>query len=183
MDNILFQSNDFFEVMGFSLSHKVLLIRSTTVVEENGEYVSHENIDLLFGGTHFIQMPTWFKGEILIKKVDKDKIINAQIVLKAGQYFEIINNHNTYYIQAGLFEILKNKLNTAFSSIYAKKYRPPSEFVMKENIEQYPYLLDGLKSYIETFKQSSTWKTWDIDQKNTQFWLLSHPVFVSMKNP
>ncbi|WP_337040264.1 hypothetical protein [Emticicia sp. 17c] len=140
MEEILFQSEESFDMMDFSLSHKVLLIRGTIVTGKAGKYISHENIDLLFGGTDFIQIPTSFERGILIKKGDKDKIINTQVVLKAGEYFEIINNNNSYFIRAAVFEILKNNLNTAESSIDGKKYRDTKEYVRKEDIEKYPYL-------------------------------------------
>ncbi|MFD2523004.1 hypothetical protein [Emticicia soli] len=165
MEEILFQSEDFFCVMDFSLSHKVLLIRGTTVTEKAGEYISHENIDLLFDGTHFVQIPTFFENGLLIKKGAEDLTINADITLKAGQYFEIINNKNSYFIKARGFEILKNNLDTAESSIDGKKYRPPSEYIRKEYIENYPYLLEGLEKHIDTFKKSDNWTLWNKSQR------------------
>lgn len=147
MENVVFQSNLFFDVLDYSISHKVLLLRGTDIIESNGEYISHTNIDLLFGSTQYIQMPTWFEDGIKIIKGVVDIEVNGRILL-AKEYFELHNKDNIYYIESYGMEILENSLDTAESSIDSKKYRDMNNFVPKENIELYPHLLSTIEIQI-----------------------------------
>ncbi len=162
MNNIVFQSTEYFQVMDFAQSHSVLLLRAT-ITDENT--MTWKNIDLLFGGVKFIQIPTHFEGGIKILKGIIDKTINTSQLLKANQYFEIHNDGLIYFIESYEMELLENQLNTAESSIDAKKYRDPTNFVRKGDIEDFQYYLEGLKNHIKTISNSDSWENWDIENK------------------
>lgn len=53
---VIFNTKQFTKVQDFSLSHKILLLRITTIFDEN----NFENIDILFGSVFFMEIPTYF---------------------------------------------------------------------------------------------------------------------------
>ena len=116
----------FFAMTDYSLTHHIVLIRSTVVV--NGE---PRNTDVLFSGTFYIELATMLE-DLMVEQGNEDDLnyvkmrSNGQAVL--GKVFVIHSVGVKYYIGARQMEILENSLDVLETSIGAKKhlYHPPA---------------------------------------------------------
>ncbi len=88
MNEVIFQSNRTFRIWDYLVSHDHLLLHSR-INEEN-----IDNIEIVFEGVSFIQLPTLLKG-IVIKKSTENK-------------FKIETDGKEYFIDAINFSVFKN---------------------------------------------------------------------------
>ena len=115
-----------FAMTDHSLTHQVLLLRNSNLIGE-----TFHNVDILFGGTFYIEIATML-DDLIIEQGDEQDFtyVNARsnghgII---GKVFVIHSGGVKYYIGAGQMKILENSLDILETSIGAKKhlYNPPA---------------------------------------------------------
>lgn len=108
--NLIFESDQYFRLNDYQISHSQLLIRGEKVDGEN-------NIDLIFEGTQFINCPIHLQG-IKIYELIEEEIIIRNIENKYNhRVFLIITESKEYYIKTGVLRIYKNSLSNGESSV------------------------------------------------------------------
>lgn len=122
---ILFKTNEFTVIQDYSLSHKLLLLRMTTIFDEN----NFENTDILFGPVFYMEIPTYyFEGLSILAPTEEDVdyvrrrcdgIISGDVsdLITAKEVLVIISNGKKFYIGSHGFEININNLHPDESSI------------------------------------------------------------------
>jgi hypothetical protein len=108
MSKNIFESDRYFTIYGYSVSHGQLLIRSD---KRKGGGV---NIDIIFFDTTFIQLFAMLWG-VTIRAVDKSAVKNYDSVEKylsfeKNNLFEIESGKEKYYIAASFVKIFENDL-------------------------------------------------------------------------
>ncbi|WP_086597139.1 hypothetical protein [Hymenobacter crusticola] len=112
-----------FNVIDFSFSHKILLIRNTEIVNE-GPF----NTDLLFQSTYYLEIPTRFNGitiergtlqdcDYLKSKCTSDSIIN----IDPARIYILHSEEKKYYIGAWKLQIITNTYDAGETSIGLKR--------------------------------------------------------------
>ncbi len=117
MKNPILNSDEIFQLLDYSLSHRKLIIRATVIDYETEDFY---NIDITFISTDYIQVTTVLEGvEIYLGENNTSITLanNEEINLKANEHFVLISNKTTYFIGAKSIEITKNTLNPLVSSI------------------------------------------------------------------
>lgn len=121
MKILIFKSDEAFSFMDFSISHKKLLLRATVVDLIKGRFY---NIDILFGGTTFIQTPTTFLGleiylgsteEIIHSSSDQINVIRTKY--EYYKNYVLVTENKRFHIVASDIQIYENSLNPNISSI------------------------------------------------------------------
>ncbi|MFN5309280.1 MAG: hypothetical protein ACK5C0_07480 [Candidatus Kapaibacterium sp.] len=115
MKQIIFTSDRCFSFYGYFISHDQLLIRSAKEGDQKF------NIDIIFFGTMFLQVPTYLSG-ITISRVGKDIANKYEFFSKYSHYescnlFEIISGEKKHYIVAGFFHVFENELEMNETSL------------------------------------------------------------------
>jgi len=108
MSKEIFNSDNYFTVFDYFISHGQLLIRS-----KKGDDQKY-NIDIIFFDTTFLQLFTFLHG-LTIRIVDKDNLSKYDSVNKYLEYdnsnlFEIISGNEKYYIAASFVKVFENEL-------------------------------------------------------------------------
>ena len=105
----IFNSERYFTVHDYFLSHKQLLLRSSK------DEINLENIDIVFFGVEYIQLCTSLKS-ILINKIDWDKnlfhsnSIETFLSREKNSVFELTSNEEKFYVAASIVKIYLNEL-------------------------------------------------------------------------
>jgi hypothetical protein len=109
MSKEIFESNRYFTVFDFILSHGQLLLRASKDDDNN------KNIDIAFFGVRYIQLFTSLFG-VSIRLVDLNKdIVNYDSVSSflngdGNHLFEIVTKSEKFYIAASHFKVYENEL-------------------------------------------------------------------------
>ena len=113
----------FFNITDYSLTHNILLLRTTTV--KNDEIV---NTDLLFSSTFYLEIPTYFNDLLIENGGESDcqyisKRCDAEFVdsLEPKDVFVLKTNEQRYFVGARKLEIITNSLRPGETSIGVKK--------------------------------------------------------------
>jgi len=106
-----------FSLLDYNISHKVLLFRKSSNTEEN------QNIDLVFEGTFYLEVPTKLKN-IIVYQADEEttnKVIKRYGGMFYPEYSQVIfvieSGTALYYIGCIRLLITENSLNLLTSSI------------------------------------------------------------------
>jgi hypothetical protein len=115
MNELIFQSDRYFVLHGYSPSHGHLLIRS----DKKSKY--KENIDIVFFDTAFMQLYAMLSG-ITIKVVEKERFtqylpVSKYLSFKNNNLFEIESENEKYYVAASHVKVFSNDLAFNESSI------------------------------------------------------------------
>ncbi|WP_338870937.1 hypothetical protein WBJ53_24070 [Spirosoma sp. SC4-14] len=113
----------FFKLTDYSLTHNILLLRSSSIVDD-----SVENTDIFFSSTFYIETVSYFQDveirngtqeecDYILKKCDPE-FVEA---LSSEEVFVLTSNNTNYYIGARKMEILKNNLDPSETSIGVKR--------------------------------------------------------------
>ncbi len=111
----LYNSERKFNFVDASVSHSELLLRSDKIGNDDGF-----NIDIIFGGVEYLQIPSWFEGISI--HGDKEKRfgyerIDAMLDKGFANTFNIKNGKADYYIVAYDFIVVQNELAFGESSL------------------------------------------------------------------
>jgi len=113
-----------FRIIDFSISHKILLLRTSTISEINGEIIVN-NTDIFFAPTAYMELPTYFTdiklylGEELDWEYIQNKI--PDLISPFHKLFVIMTNDVKYYVLASRVEIQTNNLPPLETSIGLKR--------------------------------------------------------------
>lgn len=113
--NGLYESERKFNLVDAFVSHSELLLRSDKIGNDGGF-----NIDIIFGGVEYLQIPSWFEGISIHWDKEKRfgyKKIDAMIDKEFVNVFNIKSGEADYYIVAFNFIVFKNKLAFGESSL------------------------------------------------------------------
>jgi hypothetical protein len=113
----------FFNIIDYSLTHNILLLRTYQIVEE-----SIINTDLKFKSVFYIEIPSYFDGlyvengtpedcEYVLNRCDPEFVST----LKSEHVFVLITNRKKYFIGARLLVVENNNLGIGETSISFKK--------------------------------------------------------------
>lgn len=112
-----------FDLIDFSLTHRVLLLRTTEVVD-----MKPENTDLLFSSTFYVELPTYFENLEILETTQEDctyvqgRCINENIPrVDLDEVYVLYVNQNKYYIGARRLQVVKNNYESGETSIGAKR--------------------------------------------------------------
>lgn len=114
MNNIIFESDRYFQLHDYYLSHGQLLIRARA----NQDHKT--NIDVIFFDTFYTQIISNLKG-IRIKIVESIEIDHAEVSKfldhKEHHLFEVECQNDKYYIAAAFFNVYENSLGINETSL------------------------------------------------------------------
>lgn len=112
-----------FDLIDFSLTHRVLLLRTTEIVD-----MKPENTDLLFSSTFYIELPTYFENLEILETTQEDctyvqsRCISENIPLvDLDEVYVLYVNKTKYYIGARRLQVINNKYESGETSIGAKR--------------------------------------------------------------
>jgi len=113
-----------FRIIDFSISHKILLLRTSIISEINGEIIVN-NTDIFFAPTDYMELPTYFTdiklylGEELDWEYIQNKI--PDLISPFHKLFVIMTNDVKYYVLAGRVQVMENNLPPLETSIGLKR--------------------------------------------------------------
>lgn len=122
MSEIIYNSDRYFTLFDFSISHAQLLIRSC----KNDEY--KKNIDIIFFDVKFQQVITRFYG-LSIRKVPPEqtqlssKVVVGYLTGSENHLFELTSNNEKYLVAASFFRVYENELEFTETSLGFAGYR------------------------------------------------------------
>lgn len=132
MSNKIFISDRHFTVFDFIISHGQLLLRAGKG-EDNSK-----NIDIIFWGVRYIQLPTSLSG-IAIKIVNDHKrriaydFVNAILGNDTNHLFEIESINEEFYVIASHFEVYKNDLEFNETSLGLHEIKTRGQEIARSN--------------------------------------------------
>lgn len=108
---LLYEHPSKFKLIDFQMSHSELLLRSYAYSDQ-----AH-NIDILFKGTHSLNMTTTLKGLKIYAVPISPKHISG--VLENGEefIFKLLSDQTAHYINASAFGVFHNQLGFGCSSL------------------------------------------------------------------
>ena len=112
-----FEMSGFFEILDYRLSHRLLLIRSTNIVNE-----TPVNTDIIFVEVYFLEVPTCFEN-ISIELANEAEYNYVQskhcfpVVQQYDKVFKIKTNNKEYFIGCWEYRIETNNLLPLETSI------------------------------------------------------------------
>lgn len=105
---IIYKSNRKFNLTDYFDSHGQMLLRSYK--DEEYDY----NIDIIFFGVSYINMPISFKN-LVITVIEPNDVLNelvySQKIKQNDRIFEILSDKMKFYIYASFFKVYKNYLD------------------------------------------------------------------------
>lgn len=114
---------DMLYVMDFSLTHRILLLRMTEIVG-----ITHQNTDLLFESTFYVELPVNLYGATLSLGIDEDVAYvrsrcdeEISVWIEPREVFVLTAFDRKYYIGAGRLQVLHNTYLGGETSIGAKR--------------------------------------------------------------
>lgn len=122
MSEIIYNSDRYFTVFDFFISHSQLLIRAS----KNDEF--KKNIDLIFFDVKFQQISTHFYG-LTIKKIPQEqnplssKVVTDYLTGSENHLFELTSDNEKYFVAASFFKIYENELGFSETSLGLSGYR------------------------------------------------------------
>ena len=106
MSATIYNSDRYFTIFDFSISHSQLLLRSSKNENQN------TNIDVIFFDVKFQQLSTYLMGlEISIKNNQKTSMA------KKDNFFILKSNNEEYHVVASFVKVYENHLNFGETSL------------------------------------------------------------------
>jgi hypothetical protein len=119
----LFSSDNYFNIVDFSLSHRILLLRSSNSFLL-GDEVLNTNIDVAFMFVSYMEIVPNIEGlNIRLASADEKYVLEKRIFIEEGKRLFVItgNQEQTYYVICGVLQIYKNNLPIDETSIGLKR--------------------------------------------------------------
>jgi hypothetical protein len=119
----IYSSKEYFSLLDYSISHGILLIRSTEIKKTH-----HINTDICFSATFYIEFPTELKGLTIELGTAKDCEYLKNVLPKSntdpmhvGSVYIIISEGKRYFIGARAISITQNSYHPLETSIGFKR--------------------------------------------------------------
>lgn len=104
---MLYTSDRIFKIWSYSVSHSILLLRSTNDEEDEGKAMKEGfNIDIEFTGVGYLDIPVMLKG-ISVNKIEEYKKFDKYSARLGYKIFEIKSDRD-YFIIASSCVVGKN---------------------------------------------------------------------------
>ncbi len=105
----IFSSERSFRLWELHVGHSRLLVRSGRNYDDDSE-----NVDLVFDGVVWIQVPDWLKGLVIREvsgEVAESVLRNVWFETQHVRVFELASQGRTYFVAASFLRIETNKRN------------------------------------------------------------------------
>ena len=139
-NNYLFSSNDYFTVIDFSLSHRILLLRSSEGVLVDDK-INITNLDVAFLFTSYMEICPNLEGlNIKVASSEEKELLSQKLTIEEGKNIFVIesNEKSKYYIVCGALHIYKNNLPSDETSIGLKRTQQYTSSFLSEKILVFP---------------------------------------------